>query len=153
MSSQALSIVLEKLGTLGQNEEFDERVFIQNRAGKEISLRVCATRKTPEGIVQTQKKLRRRESRGQIVIKSDTKEFNEYIVLITSLPDEISAQQVLALYRLRWQVEIYFKRLKSIMDFGELPKRRSESVMAWLNGKMMIALLIEKIMSQSVFSP
>ena len=51
------------------------------------------------------------------------------------------------------QVEIYFKRLKTIMDFGELPKRRPGSVMAWLNGKMMVALLIEKIMSQANFSP
>ena len=51
------------------------------------------------------------------------------------------------------QIELYFKRLKSIMNYGELPKRRSESVFAWLNGKIMIALLIEKILGKSDFSP
>ena len=39
------------------------------------------------------------------------------------------------------------------MDFGELPKRRQDSAMAWLNGKIMIALLIERFLSKQVFSP
>jgi hypothetical protein len=145
--------LLDKLRLLGENEALNSQVYIKDSTGKEIALRVCAIRKTPDSIAQTRKKLRRREIKKQTVFADDTKEFNDYIVLITSLPDEISAHQVLELYRLRWQVEIYFKRLKSIMDFGELPKRRPESVMAWLNGKMMIALLIERILSQSVFPP
>ena len=55
------------------------------------------------------------------------------------------------LYRFRWQVEIYFKRLKSILDFGELPKKTPESALAWLNGKLMVALLMEKFMSGRIF--
>jgi IS4 transposase len=54
---------------------------------------------------------------------------------------------------LRWQVEIYFKRLKSILNFGELPKRRPGSVVAWLNGKLMVALLLEMIISKAAFPP
>lgn len=74
-----------------------------------------------------------------------TKLFNEYIVVVTSLKSDVKAEKVLELYRYRWQVELYFKRLKSILDYGELPKKKEESVFAWLNGKLMIALLIEKI--------
>lgn len=74
-------------------------------------------------------------------------------MLVTALPNEITSDQILELYRLRWQVELYFKRLKSIMNYGELPKRRSDSVFAWLNGKIMIALLIEKILGKVDFSP
>jgi len=145
--------LLKKLRLLVDDEVMNAHVRIQGSAGKDIALRVCAIRKTPESIEQTHKKMCRQESKKSTVFGDDTKEFNEYIVLITSLPDEISAQQILELYRLRWQVEIYFKRLKSIMDFGELPKRRPESVMAWLNGKIMIALLIEIILAKMVFSP
>ena len=141
--------LLEKLRQLDENENLNTQVFIKSSTGKDIALRVCAMRKTPVSIERTQKKLRRKESLKQVVLADDTKEFNNYIVLITSLPDEIVAEQVLELYQLRWQVEIYFKRLKSIMDFGELPKRRTESVMAWLNGKMMIAILIERVLCQS----
>lgn len=50
-------------------------------------------------------------------------------------------------------IEDNFKRLKSILDFGELPKRRPDSVIAWLNGKLMIALLIEILLSKTSFSP
>ncbi len=63
-----------------------------------------------------------------------------------------TAEQILDLYRLRWQVELYFKRLKSILDFGELPKKKTEHSLAWLNGKLMIALLIERVIAKS-FSP
>ena len=36
------------------------------------------------------------------------------------------------------------------MGFGDFPKRRIESVFTWLNGKIMIALLIEKLMSKKL---
>jgi IS4 transposase len=85
-------------------------------------------------------------------LKECTEKFNEYIVLVTSLPSKITKDEVLETYRLRWQVENYFKRLKSILGFGELPKKREEASLAWLNGKMMVALLIETLIAGSFFS-
>ena len=82
-----------------------------------------------------------------------TKVFNEYIVVVTSLNKNVTSEEVLELYRYRWQVELYFKRLKSILDYGELPKKKEESIFAWLNGKLMIALLIEKVISRVSFFP
>jgi IS4 transposase len=49
--------------------------------------------------------------------------FNEFIVVATSLTSSVSAEEVLETYRRRWQVEIHFKRLKSILDMGDLPKK------------------------------
>ena len=63
------------------------------------------------------------------------------------------SEEVLETYRLRWQVECYFKRLKSIIDFGEMPKKREDSILSWLNGKIMVALLIEMLLSTKSFSP
>ena len=79
--------------------------------------------------------------------------FNEYVVVATSLDDGISAADIMELYRYRWQVELYFKRLKSILGLGELPKKSEDSIFSWLNGKLMIALLIEKMIGQTDFSP
>jgi len=42
---------------------------------------------------------------------------------------------------------MYFKRLKSIMDFGELPKKREKSSLTWITGKLMVALLVEFFLS------
>ncbi|HZK01919.1 MAG TPA: IS4 family transposase [Anaerovoracaceae bacterium] len=144
---------LETIRSSGSKKYADVRAFATNLNGGKVPIRICAKKKDPEAIIQTQKKLRRKESRRQFKISDETKVFNEYIVVVTNLDDSISAEDILETYRLRWQVEIYFKRLKSILDFGELPKRRLGSVIAWLNGKLMIALLIEILLSKMSFSP
>ncbi len=73
--------------------------------------------------------------------------------MISNLGDEVGSIDILDIYRFRWQVELYFKRLKSIMDFGELPKRRDGSIMSWLHGKLMVALLLEKMLGKVNISP
>jgi transposase len=79
--------------------------------------------------------------------------FNECIVVVTSLPASVSTDEVLETYRWRWQVEIHFKRLKSILDFGDLPKKNPVASEAWLNGKIMAALLIEAFIAKASFPP
>ena len=50
------------------------------------------------------------------------------------------------MYRLRWQIELSFKRLKSLAQLGHLPKYDDRSSRAWLYGKLFLALLTEKMM-------
>lgn len=52
---------------------------------------------------------------------------------------------MLECYRLRWQVELTFKRLKSIAQLGHLPKYHDQSSRAWLYGKLLAALLTQKL--------
>jgi len=145
--------LLEAVKAIGAGEFLDMRVFAHGEKGTRIPLRICAMRKPQEAVERTRKRLASKSKQTQVAVTPEAKLFNEYIVLVTALPESIAAEQVLQAYRLRWQVEIYFKRLKSILDFGELPKRRPDSVFAWLNGKLMVALLIEKIISGNDFSP
>lgn len=145
--------LLELFRKLKPEQCADFAAFATNLDGDKIPIRICAKRKTEEAILLTQKKTRRKESKRQFTVSEETKNFNEYIVLVTNLDGAVSAEEILSTYRLRWQVEIYFKRLKSILDFGELPKRRPDSVVAWLNGKLMIALLIEILIAKASFSP
>ena len=79
----------------------------------------------------------------------------QYVFVWTSLPEkEYSAEAIMELYRLRWQIELTFKRLKSLLGFGQLPKRSDASAHAWLHGKLFVALLIERLIEEaSLFSP
>jgi IS4 transposase len=52
---------------------------------------------------------------------------------------------VLEVYRLRWQAELTFKRLKSIAQIGHVPGHDEQSSRAWLYGKLFVALLSQRI--------
>jgi len=71
----------------------------------------------------------------------------------TSLPETFTAREILDIYRMRWQVELVFKRYKSIPGLGSVPTKTKESTKIWLNGKMLLALLAEKFLGNVDFSP
>lgn len=65
--------------------------------------------------------------------------------VITTVPKErMNAATVLDLYRLRWQIERLFKRLKSLLDFDELPARTEPLARAWLLARLLAAAFIER---------
>ena len=49
------------------------------------------------------------------------------------------------MYRGRWQIELVFKRLKSILGLGHLRKVDQQSAVAWIHGKLLVAFLIEAL--------
>lgn len=67
-----------------------------------------------------------------------------YLMVLTSLPAETaSAAEVLAAYRLRWQVELAFKRLKSGLGIDSLQAHDERLARSWLLAHLILALLIE----------
>jgi IS4 transposase len=66
------------------------------------------------------------------------------LMLITSLPREaFPAQRILALYQRRWQVELAFKRLKSLIGLEDIRLHDSELIGAWIHAILLVALLID----------
>lgn len=119
-----------------------------------IPIRVCAIAKSQKQAEKSIKKYKKNAQKKGKKINANTLEFQKYIILLTSLPDTISAAKILELYRLRWQVEIAFKRMKSLLGLGQLPKKDPQSCLAWLEGKMFVALLIQSLLDEgNFFSP
>jgi hypothetical protein len=77
------------------------------------------------------------------------------VIVFTTFPEKaFSDVDVLDWYRCRWQVELIFKRFKSIAALGHLPKHDDESAKAWLYGKLFVALLTAKLIDYaSAISP
>ena len=93
--------------------------------------------------LSTQKRLA--EKRGKVV-SPETWQYAQYVLVFTTLSStSATARQVLECYRLRWQVELTFKRLKSIAQLGHVPKHDDQSSRAWLYGKLFVALLSQKM--------
>ena len=108
--------------------------------------RVCAIAKTQEAIGLAQRKLRKEAARKGKQVQPRTLEFARCVIVFTTLPEAaFAAAQVLEWYRTRWQVELVFKRFKSLAQLGHLPKSDDESARAWLYGKLLVALLVEKL--------
>lgn len=112
---------------------------------QQVAGRLCVIRKSAEAIARAQRKIRRK-SQGGPQPKPETLVFAGYIMVFTTLPKtEFSAGEVLEWYRGRWQIELAFKRLKSLAKLGHLHDQNAETVRAWLYGKLCVALLGQKL--------
>lgn len=138
----SLSAALSRLQKPGEVTEWPVRVYVgkQNLGG-----RLCAIRKSQAAIKRAERRLKDKQQKGKSVGPL-TRICANYVLVFTTLPTEqASADKVLEMYRLRWQIELSFKRLKSIAQLGHLPKYDDRSSRAWLYGKLFLALLAEKM--------
>ena len=136
-----------KLKTLRRAGDMAEwRVWVPS-GEQRIAGRICAVRKSEEAIERAHRRLARKQQLGKK--GSDTPENQEYacyVLVFTTLPkNRASTKQVLECYRLRWQIELTFKRFKSLIQLGHIPKHDAQSSRAWLYGKLFIALLSQKL--------
>ncbi len=77
----------------------------------------------------------------------------EVVWLLTDLSDEeLPLEEVRELYRKRWQIELFFKRLKSLLDLGDLPTRDGPTAKAWIWAKLLLAALVV-LVGHERFSP
>lgn len=118
--------------------------------GETLPARLCAVRKSAAAAELAKKKLLRRASKKQQKLRPETLEFAEYVMTLTTLPTStLDAAGVLELYRALWQVELCFKRMKSLMLLGHLPKRSGQSARAWIQGKLLTVLIIEQLTAEA----
>lgn len=141
---------LRRVGQIG-----DWPVRLQDPAGEDIVGRLVAL-KLPVPLAQKaeDKAVRRARKKGQRVSEK-TRQAAHYILVFTTLPAELlSAAEVLELYRFRWQIELAFKRLKQILQLGQLPHKDASVAQAWIAAKMVVALLLERLYRNArTFSP
>jgi Transposase DDE domain len=134
---------LSELKEVGPVREW--QVAIPGAEGR-ISGRICAIRKGEEATRRSLHKIKRRSQKGGPAPKPETLQYARFILVFTTLESrQLSGAEVLEWYRLRWQVELVFKRLKSLAQLGHLPKYDEQSSRAWLYGKLLVALLSEKL--------
>lgn len=122
-------------------------VMVKNTDNEKVEGRLCVLRKSEVASELAIAKIKKQANKRQRTVKPETLEYAKYVILFTTLPlENFSTQSILEGYRLRWQIELAFKRLKSLAEFGHLPKYDDTSARAWLYGKLFVGLLTEKLM-------
>jgi hypothetical protein len=120
-------------------------------AGRTWDVWLHAVRKSAAAAEQAKAELRTERGPG---LQPETLELAEYVVVLTSLdPQAVPARPVLTMYRGRWQIELVFKRLKSLLGVGELAKYDADSAKAWLQAKLLTALLLERLEREAFLFP
>lgn len=119
-----------------------------------IAGRVCAIKKSKPAAQRARDKAERESRRRGHQVRPETLEAAGYIFVFTTLGAHVPARAILEIYRGRWQVELAFKRLKSLLALGHLKKVDPQGAKAWLQGKLLVAILIESLIALAErFSP
>jgi hypothetical protein len=93
----------------------DRPIWIKRKRSTPLALRLVAVRKPAQAIAASRRKVHRDAQRGGHQLSKQTLDAADWVILITSLkPKDFATADVLALYRLRWRIELAFKRLKSL---------------------------------------
>ena len=139
----------EKLAQLPAVGAGEWRVAFRHQQ-KRYEVRVCAVRKSQTAAAEARRKAELESRRRGYQLNVQSPAMADYVVVLTTLPkEELSAEQVLELYRCRWQVELAFKRLKSLLHLSAVPKSRSDCARAWMQGKLLEALLLERLLEEA----
>ncbi|EBS1294448.1 IS4-like element IS421 family transposase, partial [Salmonella enterica subsp. enterica serovar Minnesota] len=124
------------------------------KAGAPFPARLIAVSLPPEKALISKTRLLSENRRKGRVVQAETLEAAGHVLLLTSLPeDEYSAEQVADCYRLRWQIELAFKRLKSLLHLDALRAKEPELAKAWIFANLLAAFLIDDIIQPSLDFP
>jgi len=129
--------------TIGFEGEWERPAFVRNPEGEMIEGRLCWVRLPPEKAEEARERVRHEHGERVTPVALQMAEF---MVVFTTVPlERLSAALVLALYRARWQIELEFKRSKSIGDLDLLPNFRPDTIHAWICANLLLQEIARRI--------
>jgi hypothetical protein len=132
----------------------DRPIWIKRKCGSLLAMRLVAIRKPQQAAVEARRKARREAQRGGHTISKQTLDAADWVILITSLkPEDFTTADVLALYRLRWRIELGFKRLKSLIGLKGPPGTSESSARPHILAHLLTILLLEPLVDELEDSP
>lgn len=150
MNGELFDLFAALAAQVEQEGEVQVRIHEGTTAPSEpLSLRLIIRRKDPEQAeAEVKRLLKDAKKRGK---QPDPRslEAAKYILLLTSLPaDAFPPTNILVLYRFRWQIELAFKRFKSLAGLDMLPAKKPELARAWIYARLIVAIIAEQIAGQ-----
>jgi hypothetical protein len=146
-----LIAMLRKAATRGL---IDRPIFIKRKRGAPLALRLVAVKKPAQAAAAARRKARRDAQREGRQLSKHTLLAADWVILVTSLaPADFTTADVLALYRLRWRIELGFKRLKSLIGLKGPPGTDERSARPHVLAHLLIILLLEPLVDALEDSP
>jgi hypothetical protein len=132
----------------------DRPIWIKCKRGAPLALRLVAVKKPAQAAAAARRKARRGAQQGGHQLSQQTLDAADWVILITSLkPKDFATADVLALYRLRWRIELAFKRLKSLIGLKGPPGADERSARPHVLAHLLTILLLEPFIDELEDSP
>jgi hypothetical protein len=143
---QFLGVTLDVLGAVEHLEvgdtldlDVEAKLPCGMRSGRLVAYRL------PDDAAERARERLRRE-RGSASPRAF--EAAKYVLLFTTAArTRLDTERCLQGYRLRWQVELQFKRWKSLCGLDQLPNYRDDTTLAWLYAKVLMGALLDRMAS------
>jgi hypothetical protein len=120
--------------------------------GELTPIRICVYRKTGEQSVNSERNMKKsNKKKGRTEPSAAQLLYGNYVIVATSL--SFDSEKILELYRQRWQIEMLFKRLKSLFDYDDMPARTETTMKAFISGKLLLAGICEALVMKGRFPP
>lgn len=146
--------VLTAARRLKVGQYLDLPAWVKSASGAAFSGRLIAMRRSAAAVRNEQRRITRKASKQQRKVSPQRLKMARYLLIWTTLPTIHPAADIAEFYRWRWQIELGFKRMKSILGLGHLPKTDPSSARAWLHGKLLTSLLVERmVQTANAISP
>jgi IS4 transposase len=146
--------LFDALGGLPEARPGEFAVQFRGKDGRPTSCRLVAIRRTEQSAAHERERVAKNSKRhGAKAIDLRTLEYAGYVCLITNAPPELSCENVLDLFRFRWQIEMRFKDLKSVLHLADVPARSPELLEVYVLAKLLVAVVIENLSAAESFFP
>jgi DDE family transposase len=150
---RVLNLVAE-LRKAAERGVIDCPIWIKPKRDAPLALRLVAIKKPPQAAAEARRKAHRSAQKGGHQLSKQTLQAADWVILVTSLaPDDFTTDDVLALYRLRWRIELGFKRLKSLIGLKGPPGTDERSARPHILAHLLIILLLEPLVDELEDSP
>ena len=146
----SLAFALRSRSGPGRPARVESRpVWIKGAKSDSCQARLIVVRKSREAADRERRKARTEAQRKGHVPSERTLKAAEFTFLLTTVEESrVSNEAMAELYRVRWQIELAFKRLKSLMGLDSLRAKDPLLARAYLLAKMIAAVLIETIVDR-----
>lgn len=115
----------------------------------EAGLRLIAQRLPPAAVQAATRRAAKTSRKNGNQLSQLARVMAGWVVLVSNLPEASwSAGDVLAIYRVRWQVELLIKRCKSLLHLDHLRSKEPELAQVYLLGKALGAVLLDAYTAQ-----
>jgi hypothetical protein len=147
------------LDVLGESQEAEIDVVLMEAKAKKglkaapVKARLVILRATEAAVTREKARIERSRTRHKAAPTKDTLASAGLVMILTNLPQTslpISSwpiARVALLYRLRWQIELAFKTLKSTFAMRDTPAKDPRLARTWILANLAAALLAELLVS------